>query len=341
MTHGEEPGLPLSLTLQISQKIESSEYIWNQSDEYLKIISYSVWCSPISNLVRNLNLPEAEHRFSCIYSHLYLSLSLSLSQHSPFIFILELPSGEIKLFWLWIYPLHLSLFFPPPPFLLFFIPRFLFALPQNMASDKSGGLRSKNNHITTNILQTSVSSNRPALLVSLSPSTPRPQWEEISVMDERNTPMRTYQVCNVMEANQNNWLRTRHISREGAQRVYIEIKFTLRDCNSLPGVPGTCKEVCITHMDFSLYLHGCCCVAVCSLNSVRGAVGSSFFLFISRNKFNMEEDSEGRETTELSDCAVLWAFRIKLSWIMQSVFSSLLKYIIKEIHIVIIMKIIN
>uniref|UniRef100_A0A4W6ENW2 receptor protein-tyrosine kinase n=2 Tax=Lates calcarifer TaxID=8187 RepID=A0A4W6ENW2_LATCA len=71
---------------------------------------------------------------------------------------------------------------------------------------------------------------------------PSKNWEEISVMDERNTPMRTYQVCNVMEANQNNWLRTRHISREGAQRVYIEIKFTLRDCNSLPGVPGTCKE---------------------------------------------------------------------------------------------------
>ncbi|MBN3298487.1 EPHA3 protein, partial [Amia calva] len=61
-------------------------------------------------------------------------------------------------------------------------------------------------------------------------------------MDERNTPMRTYQVCNVMEANQNNWLRTSHIPRDSAQRVYIEIKFTLRDCNSLPGVPGTCKE---------------------------------------------------------------------------------------------------
>uniref|UniRef100_A0A3B3X003 receptor protein-tyrosine kinase n=1 Tax=Poecilia mexicana TaxID=48701 RepID=A0A3B3X003_9TELE len=74
------------------------------------------------------------------------------------------------------------------------------------------------------------------------PSLYHPQWEEISVMDERNTPMRTYQVCSVMEANQNNWLRTRHISREGAQRVYIEIKFTLRDCNSLPGVSGTCKE---------------------------------------------------------------------------------------------------
>ncbi|XP_068136484.1 ephrin type-A receptor 3-like isoform X2 [Hyperolius riggenbachi] len=67
-------------------------------------------------------------------------------------------------------------------------------------------------------------------------------WEEISVMDERNTPMRTYQVCNVLEVNQNNWLRTSWIPRGGAQRVYIEIKFTLRDCNSLPGVSGTCKE---------------------------------------------------------------------------------------------------
>lgn len=73
-------------------------------------------------------------------------------------------------------------------------------------------------------------------------------------MDERNTPMRTYQVCNVMEANQNNWLRTRHISREGAQRIYIEIKFTLRDCNSLPGVPGTCKEVCAPLVTFVFLL---------------------------------------------------------------------------------------
>ncbi|XP_060785606.1 ephrin type-A receptor 4b [Neoarius graeffei] len=78
---------------------------------------------------------------------------------------------------------------------------------------------------------------------------PAEGWEEISVMDERNTPMRSYQVCNVMEANQNNWLRTRHIARHGAQRIYIEIKFTLRDCNSLPGVPGTCKET------FNMYYH--------------------------------------------------------------------------------------
>ena len=61
-------------------------------------------------------------------------------------------------------------------------------------------------------------------------------------MDEKNVPIRTYQVCNVMEPSQNNWLRTHWISRGLAQRVYVEIRFTLRDCNSLPGVTGTCKE---------------------------------------------------------------------------------------------------
>ncbi|KAF2980841.1 hypothetical protein EK904_011126 [Melospiza melodia maxima] len=45
-----------------------------------------------------------------------------------------------------------------------------------------------------------------------------------------------------MEQNQNNWLLTSWISNEGASRIFIELKFTLRDCNSLPGGLGTCKE---------------------------------------------------------------------------------------------------
>lgn len=49
------------------------------------------------------------------------------------------------------------------------------------------------------------------------------------------------QVCNVMSPSQNNWLRTGWIPRDGARRIYIEVKFTLRDCNSMPGVLGTCK----------------------------------------------------------------------------------------------------
>ncbi|XP_077198336.1 ephrin type-A receptor 6 isoform X3 [Paroedura picta] len=72
-------------------------------------------------------------------------------------------------------------------------------------------------------------------------------WDAITEMDEYNRPIHTYQVCNVMEANQNNWLRTNWISRDAAQKIYVEMKFTLRDCNSIPWVLGTCKET------FNLY----------------------------------------------------------------------------------------
>uniref|UniRef100_A0A8C1TPP7 receptor protein-tyrosine kinase n=1 Tax=Cyprinus carpio TaxID=7962 RepID=A0A8C1TPP7_CYPCA len=68
------------------------------------------------------------------------------------------------------------------------------------------------------------------------------QWEEISGVDEKYKPIRTYQVCNVMEPSQNNWLQTGWIWRQGGQRIFIELQFTLRDCNSIPGVSGSCKE---------------------------------------------------------------------------------------------------
>ncbi|XP_059837373.1 ephrin type-A receptor 7 isoform X3 [Hypanus sabinus] len=78
-------------------------------------------------------------------------------------------------------------------------------------------------------------------------SFPADGWEEISGVDENYIPIRTYQVCRVMEPNQNNWLRTNWIARGNAQRIFVEMKFTLRDCNSIPGVLGTCKET------FNLY----------------------------------------------------------------------------------------
>ncbi|XP_056279231.1 ephrin type-A receptor 3 isoform X7 [Pseudoliparis swirei] len=73
-------------------------------------------------------------------------------------------------------------------------------------------------------------------------SYPSHGWEEISGVDEHYTPIRTFQVCNVMEYSQNNWLRTNWIPRQSAQKIYVEMKFTLRDCNSIPLVLGTCKE---------------------------------------------------------------------------------------------------
>lgn len=76
-----------------------------------------------------------------------------------------------------------------------------------------------------------------------------PQWEEVSGYDENLNTIRTYQVCNVFEPNQNNWLLTTFINRRGAHRIYTEMRFTVRDCSSLPNVPGSCKET------FNLYYY--------------------------------------------------------------------------------------
>ncbi|XP_004591754.3 ephrin type-A receptor 10 [Ochotona princeps] len=67
-------------------------------------------------------------------------------------------------------------------------------------------------------------------------------WEEISGVDEHDRPIRTYQVCNVLEPSQDNWLQTGWISRGRGQRIFVELQFTLRDCSSIPGAAGTCKE---------------------------------------------------------------------------------------------------
>uniref|UniRef100_A0A674MZ25 Ephrin type-B receptor 3 n=1 Tax=Takifugu rubripes TaxID=31033 RepID=A0A674MZ25_TAKRU len=68
------------------------------------------------------------------------------------------------------------------------------------------------------------------------------EWEEVSGYDDAMNPIRTYQVCNVREVNQNNWLRSDFIPRKDVLRVYVEMKFTVRDCNSIPNIPGSCKE---------------------------------------------------------------------------------------------------
>lgn len=69
----------------------------------------------------------------------------------------------------------------------------------------------------------------------------------MSGYDENLNTIRTYQVCNVFEPSQNNWLLTTYIDRRAAQRIYVEIRFTVRDCASIPSVLGSCKET------FNLY----------------------------------------------------------------------------------------
>ncbi|XP_077369731.1 ephrin type-A receptor 2 [Festucalex cinctus] len=52
-----------------------------------------------------------------------------------------------------------------------------------------------------------------------------------------------YSVCNVDEREQDNWLRTTFIQRRpSASRVFVELQFIVRDCNSFGASSMTCKE---------------------------------------------------------------------------------------------------
>ena len=73
---------------------------------------------------------------------------------------------------------------------------------------------------------------------------------EVSGYDEHMTTIRTYQVCRVFDGSQNNWVRTKFIRRRGALRIHVQMKFSVRDCGSIPlNVPGSCKET------FNLYFY--------------------------------------------------------------------------------------
>ncbi|XP_007523775.1 ephrin type-A receptor 2 [Erinaceus europaeus] len=71
-------------------------------------------------------------------------------------------------------------------------------------------------------------------------------WDLLqNIMDD--APIYMYSVCNVVAGDQDNWLRTNWVYRGEAERIFIELKFTVRDCNSFPGGASSCKET------FNLY----------------------------------------------------------------------------------------
>lgn len=66
--------------------------------------------------------------------------------------------------------------------------------------------------------------------------------EESFTNFEKGINWRSYVVCDVAYNNVNNWLWTPFIERGEANRIYIEIKFSMRDCNLFPGTALSCKE---------------------------------------------------------------------------------------------------
>lgn len=73
------------------------------------------------------------------------------------------------------------------------------------------------------------------------------QWEVVQ-RTLNGSQFYTYSICNVEEREQDNWLRTTFIQRHPlASRVFVELKFIVRDCNSFDGASLICKET------FNLY----------------------------------------------------------------------------------------
>uniref|UniRef100_A0A674DHS0 Ephrin type-B receptor 4-like n=1 Tax=Salmo trutta TaxID=8032 RepID=A0A674DHS0_SALTR len=75
------------------------------------------------------------------------------------------------------------------------------------------------------------------------------QWEEMSGHDDEGTSVRTYQLC-PGDSSTSHWLRSRLIPRRTASVLYVEIRFTMIECSSLPyNSHWSCKET------FNLYYY--------------------------------------------------------------------------------------
>uniref|UniRef100_A0A8C3APT3 receptor protein-tyrosine kinase n=1 Tax=Cyclopterus lumpus TaxID=8103 RepID=A0A8C3APT3_CYCLU len=69
-------------------------------------------------------------------------------------------------------------------------------------------------------------------------------WDEVSVLDDRGKLIRTFEVCNVNQNPriQDNWLATPFLYRHSAPRVFVTLRFSVRDCASLRSPSPTCRE---------------------------------------------------------------------------------------------------
>ncbi|XP_045574738.1 ephrin type-B receptor 5 isoform X2 [Salmo salar] len=69
-------------------------------------------------------------------------------------------------------------------------------------------------------------------------------WDEVSVLDDRGRLIRTFEVCNVNQNPrlQDNWLATPFLFRFSAPRVFVTLRFSMRDCASLRSPSPSCRE---------------------------------------------------------------------------------------------------
>ncbi|XP_075876660.1 ephrin type-B receptor 4a-like [Nelusetta ayraudi] len=70
----------------------------------------------------------------------------------------------------------------------------------------------------------------------------RPEWDEVSGLDEEGNSVRIYQILSCQTgSSSSHWLRSGFIQRQGASQVYVELRFTMMECSS--STPHrSCKE---------------------------------------------------------------------------------------------------
>uniref|UniRef100_A0A8C5DE04 receptor protein-tyrosine kinase n=1 Tax=Gouania willdenowi TaxID=441366 RepID=A0A8C5DE04_GOUWI len=69
----------------------------------------------------------------------------------------------------------------------------------------------------------------------------KPEWEEVSGLDEENNSVRIYQICQT-DSSSSHWLRSGFIQRLAASQVYVELRFTMMECSSTSTHHRSCKE---------------------------------------------------------------------------------------------------
>ena len=99
-------------------------------------------------------------------------------------------------------------------------------------------------------------------------------------------------MCDVAYNNVNNWLWTPFIERHNANRIYIEIKFSMRDCNLFPG-----KTMSHFNVNVNVWISKCkCCCYKCKelqndvslyINKEGGSRGGAVKSFLWRTESNL------------------------------------------------------
>ncbi|GIY55178.1 hypothetical protein CEXT_373122 [Caerostris extrusa] len=99
------------------------------------------------------------------------------------------------------------------------------------------------NQVCVVLLDTTLESSLDWTRYPYGPQSRTPGWVEESFTNfEQGINWRSYVVCDVAYNSVNNWLWTPFIERREANRMYIEVKFSMRDCNLFPGMALSCKE---------------------------------------------------------------------------------------------------